>query len=257
MNTKTLIGFIVVIAILGLAFFFINRSPNGNPLTPPPPPPPKPPSVTDANWKLLLSHAAGPPKGNPNAPWTLIECGDFECPNCGKAKPLLEQFVDQNPDKVKLYFVNYPLTRIHKHAEEAAEASLAASAQGKFWPMYDMLYGDQDALIASEIEYHASSIPGLDVKKFTQDMESQKYAAQAQESGRVAFSVGIMSTPTFLLRKSTGPEDRAVYAYLGFKLDPKYKFKSLSDLVSNPPWTWKTPPSSQAKVAAQPAAAKP
>jgi thiol-disulfide isomerase/thioredoxin len=251
MNTKTLIGFIAVIAVLGGAAYYLGRSGNGTILPPQPPPPPPPPEeVLKREWPVLLAEAAGPPRGNPKAPWTLIEVGDFECPNCGKAKPTIEQFIDQSGGKVKLLFVNFPLNRIHKNAEDAAEASMAASAQGKFWPMYDMLYGDQDSLVASEIEYHAANIPGLDAKKFTDDMQTRKYAKKVAESEAAAAAAGVQSTPTFLLRASNGKGE--VTSYLGAHHDPKYKILTLDDLVQNPPWIHKPAASSTTVAAGSP-----
>lgn len=212
--------------------WFINR-PSSQGEAPPPPPPPPPQQIMNNNWNTLLKNAAGPPLGNPRAPWTVIECGDFQCPNCGKAKPALENFIQSSGGRVKLYFVNYPLTTIHKHAMDAAEASLAAGAQGKFWPMYDLLYAHQDSLIPSEIEYNASQIPGLNTKKFTADLQSGKYAQEAMRQQELCVSTGIMETPTFLLRSSSGKGD--VKSYIGY-MDTKKAPPSLADLVKNPPW---------------------
>jgi protein-disulfide isomerase len=250
MNTKTLIGFIVAIAVLGGAAYYIGRSPNGEQGASQPLQMPREERI-NKNWSALLSKAAGPPRGNPKAAWTLVECGDFECPNCGKAKPIIEKFVDQSGGRINLYFVNFPITARHKHAEEAAEASLAASAQGKFWPMYDMLYGDQDALVGSEIEYHASSIPGLNTKQLAADMTSRKYAPQVQDEANVVASTGINATPTFLLRSSSGGK---VYAYVGLNEDSKYHQPCLTDLVQRPPWIF---PPGVKKTTATKLAAKP
>lgn len=234
MNTKTLFGFIIAIVVLGGAMWFINRSPGENGTNEPPPPPPPPTEVLKKNFPILLQNAAGPPMGNPKAPWTIIECGDFQCPNCGKARPTLEKFVNSSGGKVKLYFVNYPLTMIHKHAMDAAEASLAASAQGKFWPMYNLLYSNQDSLVPSEIEYNASQIPGLDTKQFSADLKSHKYAQEAGKQLQLCVATGIMSTPTFLVRASDDPNaiPKAYVGYMDYKKGPA----SLSDLVKSPPW---------------------
>lgn len=230
MNTKTLLGFIAAIVVLGGAMWFINRPSSSNNDIPQPPPPQE--SMVAENWNLLLKYSAAPAWGNPKAPWTIIECGDFQCPNCGKAKPALEQLVNDSHGKVKLYFVNFPIPTIHKHAMDAAEASLAASAQGKFWPMYDLLYSNQDSLIPSEIEYNARSIPGLNVQKFTADLNSHKYEEQVDAEQQVALQTGVQATPTFLVRGSSGDP----IAYVGYKNSKPQKAPCLMDLIAHPPW---------------------
>jgi len=250
MNTKTLVIFIGIIAVLLVAFYVIGRTGNGdNPGAPPPqPPPPKLSSATiNKYWDQLVKNAAGPALGNPNAPWTIIECGDFECPNCGKSRPVVEKLVSDSGGKVKLYFINFPLVQIHHNALGAAEASLAANAQGKFWPEFNVLYSHQDELVPSEIQYYSSSIPGLDTKQLAADIASKKYAPAVANEAQLVQKLGVEATPTFLVRATNGGQ--AQY-YVGLEHRPNTM--ALADLVKAQPWNQKAPMVASAAPAAHP-----
>ena len=85
-------------------------------------------------------------QGAANAPVTVVEYGDYECPYCGEAYPVTKALQKRLGDKLRFVFRNFPLAEMHPHAEHAAEAAEAAGAQGKFWEMHDLLYEHQDAL---------------------------------------------------------------------------------------------------------------
>src|SRR5688572_30795959 len=87
-------------------------------------------------------HSAGPD----NAPVTLVEYGDYECPYCGRAHPILHSLQRKLGDQLRFVFRNFPLREAHPHAQHAAEAAESAGAQGKFWEMHDILFEHQDAL---------------------------------------------------------------------------------------------------------------
>src|SRR6478609_5156920 len=89
------------------------------------------------------------------APVTLVEYGDFECPYCGQAYPVVKELLSRQGDRVRLVFRNFPLAEIHPHARHAAEAAEAAGAQGKFWEMHDVLYERQDALEDEDLVAYA------------------------------------------------------------------------------------------------------
>src|SRR5437879_120813 len=89
--------------------------------------------ITDDDWIL----------GNPDAPVTLLEYGDFECPYCAMARPVLEGLVKGYPDTIRLIYRHFPVTTAHPHAFMAAESAEAAGTQGKFWKMHDMLFTHQ------------------------------------------------------------------------------------------------------------------
>jgi protein-disulfide isomerase len=142
-------------------------------------------------------------KGPKNAKVTVVEFGDFQCPACGSAYPVVTQILGNYKDKVQFIFRNYPLP-VHKNAKVAAEASEAAGAQGKFFEMYTKLYDNQKAWSESNNaldEYfvkYATDIK-LDVNKFTSDVKASKYANKIQKDIDDGNAVGVSATPTFYI----------------------------------------------------------
>ena len=237
MTTKGKIGIIAALIICVALFGWLNHmaGESGKP-----PAPPKPIVLPDDlkllkdNWSSLIANAAGPPLGNPNAPWTVIEFGDFQCPQCGKAHEYAERMVQKSNGHVKLYFFNFPLVNIHAHAHGAALAGLAAANQGKFWDLYESMYTNQNQLSDAGIAILASSVHGLDWTKFHADWYSPATAAKLSNSVALANTVKIEITPTFVLRRSNGgPVDRFVGMF-GQKIDPQYP--GLYDLMAQNPW---------------------
>src|SRR6059036_3950665 len=100
-------------------------------------------------------------RGPPNAPATLVEYGDYECPYCGLAHPIVKSVQAHLGRRMRFVFRHFPLTEIHPHALRAAEAAEAAGAQGKFWEMHDLLYENQNALHDEALAQYAESL-GLD-----------------------------------------------------------------------------------------------
>ena len=113
-------------------------------------------------------------QGNPDAPVILLEYGDYECPYCGAAYPVVKQIQKKMGKQLRFVFRNFPLTNIHPMAEIAAEAAEAAGAQDRFWEMHDALYENQDSLSEETIFVLAKKI-GLDMEVITKDIDSQKY----------------------------------------------------------------------------------
>lgn len=240
-NKRTIL-LVVWLALLGGVYFVISQL-----ITPPGPgkPPPLPPEFSAANfekkWPDIVKHFAAPPKGSPTAPYTLVEFGDFQCPQCGKLRPVIESLQQNSAGRVNLYFVHRPFpvdqagNPMHKYAVSAAEASLAAAAQGKFWPMYDVLYQNQDDLEPGYYNDYAAQA-GLDVKRFEADMNAHKYAAPAQESVRFTDALGMRLTPTVLVRdNATGK----ITPYAGADSTQPTAvpgFPGLKQLAENPPW---------------------
>jgi hypothetical protein len=207
MSNKGILAFGgVIVVLVGMLLYlnFSSRFQSGPAAQPPAPEPKFVESVIANAWPDILKNAAAPPLGNPKAKWTVVEIGDFQCPNCGNAKPLVENSVLNSDGAAKLYFINYPLTKAHPHAMVAAEAGEAAAAQGKFWPMYDMLYGHQDMLIDSEIQYNAGLIPGLDANRLAREVAANKYAKQIAAQVALLDKIGVVSVPTLLVRSPTG-----------------------------------------------------
>ena len=137
-------------------------------------------------------------QGPPTAPVTLVEYGDYECPYCGAAYPIVEEVKRRLGDRLRFVFRNFPLGNMHPHAEHAAEAAEAAAAQGKFWEMHDELYEHQRALDDEHLERYAGAV-GLDVERFDREMEDQMYAGRVREDFMSGVRSGVNGTPTFFI----------------------------------------------------------
>lgn len=136
-------------------------------------------------------------QGDLKAPVTLVEYGDYECSYCGQAYQLVKSAQQQMGDKLCFVFRNFPLAEIHPHATRAAEAAEAADAQGKFWPMHDLLYGNQDNLEDADLTGYAAQL-GLDKAKFAADL-GQKSDAKIQADFESGAESGVNGTPSFFI----------------------------------------------------------
>jgi protein-disulfide isomerase len=137
-------------------------------------------------------------QGLDTAPVTLVEYGDYECPYCGDAYPIIKEVQKNLGNKLRFIFRNFPITQIHPHAQHAAEAAEAAAAQNKFWEMHDYLYEHQQALDDNHLEKYASKL-GLDITKFNHDMASHAYAQRVREDFLSGVRSGVNGTPTFYI----------------------------------------------------------
>lgn len=146
-------------------------------------------------------------RGNEDAPVTLVEYGDFECPYCGRAEDALEDFLPVHGE-VRYVFRHLPLNDVHSHAQLAAEAAEAAGAQGKFWEMHDLLYDHQDELRGKELVGYAEQL-GLDVDRFRDDLRKHAHAARISRDVESADLSGVTGTPTFFIngRRHQGAYD--------------------------------------------------
>lgn len=155
--------------------------------------------------------AAAPTVGPNNAKVKIIEFGDFECPFCAQAAPGIRAVQTQNSD-VQLIFKQFPLISIHKNAQSSAQASYAAQQQNKFWEMYDLLYANQDSWAnnadPSPVYITYAKNLGLDIARFTSDMNSDAAKNEVQKEYNYALSLGLNETPTFIVNgtKYTGPQ---------------------------------------------------
>jgi protein-disulfide isomerase len=136
-------------------------------------------------------------RGPTAAPVTLVEYGDFECPYCGQAEVVLRELLRDVGD-VRYVWRHLPLTDVHPNAELAAEASEAAAAQGAFWEMHDLLLAHQDALAEVDLVGYATEL-GLDVDRFTEDLERHEGAARVAEDVDGADLSTVSGTPTFFV----------------------------------------------------------
>ena len=128
----------------------------------------------------------------------LTEFGDFECPYCRDAAPSLRRVLQRMDGRVRLRFRHFPIVRKHPHALRAALAAEAAGAQGRFWEMHDLLYGHQKALEDEDLAGYAREL-GLDMDRFTADMESPQTAAAVEEDRAFGEAEGVASTPAFFI----------------------------------------------------------
>jgi Na+/H+ antiporter NhaA len=139
-------------------------------------------------------HIRGPKK---DALVTLVEYGDFECPYCGQAEPAVRSLIKEYGE-LRFVFRHLPLTDVHAHAQLAAEASEAASAQGKFWEMHDKLMDHQGALNVRDLARYAAEI-GLDVAKFSGELRRNAFAYRVAEDVDSADLATVSGTPTFFI----------------------------------------------------------
>jgi len=138
-------------------------------------------------------------RGGPEtAPLTLVEYGDYECPYCGAAYPIVKEVERTLGDELRSVFRNFPLGDLHPHAVQAAEAAEAAAGQGRFWEMHDRLYEHQDRLTAEDLVEHASVL-GLDVERFRSDLEEHTYESRIQADFLSGVRGGVNGTPTFFI----------------------------------------------------------
>ncbi len=136
-------------------------------------------------------------KGGKNAPVTIIEFSEFQCPFCKRVVPTIHQILKEYGDKVKISFKHNPLP-FHKDAQLASEAALAAGEQGKFWEMHDKIFENNKALKREDLEKYAQEL-GLDLNKFKKFLDSGAGKAQIESDKKDAAKVGARGTPTFFI----------------------------------------------------------
>jgi Na+/H+ antiporter NhaA len=137
-------------------------------------------------------------RGRPDALVTLVEYGDFECPYCGQAEPVIRELLASHDDDLRYVFRHLPLADVHPHAQLAAEASEAADAQGAFWPMHDRLLTHQDELTVRDLHRHAESL-GLDADRLVDEVRERRHAGRVGEDVASADASGVSGTPTFFV----------------------------------------------------------
>jgi protein-disulfide isomerase len=136
--------------------------------------------------------------GSEHASVTVVEYGDFECPNCKQAAPAVKMLLERFVGRVRIAFRHYPLQEIHPHALAAALAAEAAAGQGKFWPMHDLLYDNQRHLKATQIRGYAERLE-LDMSRFDAEMGDTLYLQRVREDIEGGNLSGVRATPTFFI----------------------------------------------------------
>jgi protein-disulfide isomerase len=159
------------------------------------PPRPSGPDPTRA-YNLPAGQSAS--KGPADAPLTIVEFSDYQCPFCARSEPLVKELLAAYPTQTRLVFKHFPLTSIHPQAMPAALAAAAAQKQGKFWEMHEILFANQRALSPEQIRQYAKQI-GLDLARFDADLQSDEVKTAVQEDMQLAQRVGVRGTPTLFV----------------------------------------------------------
>ena len=157
-------------------------------------------------------------QGSEHARVTLVEYGDFECPSCKVAVTTPKLLLERFPNKIRFIFRHFPIAEAHPHALLAAEVSEAAAAQGKFWPMHDLLFQNQAHLKDKELYRYAQEL-GLDMARYTAEMDDHIYLQKVREHIEGARRSHIRATPTFFVD--------------GVVQDISFGMKALHDTVAN------------------------
>jgi protein-disulfide isomerase len=157
-------------------------------------------------------HVLGPA----DAPVTVLEYGDYECPYCRGAARDVRRMLEQYPGQVRFVFRNFPITQLHPHAEQAAEAAEAAADQGKFWEMYDLLLQPSAALDLGALMDYAAGL-GLDTARFRQEVTSGAHAAKIDKDLQDGIKSGVNATPKFYVD--------------GERIDGKLPLEGLEDAI--------------------------
>jgi protein-disulfide isomerase len=149
--------------------------------------------VTENGFDEAAEHVYG----DPAAPVTVVEYGDFECPYCAAAAPVLRQLVDESGGRVRLLFRNFPLPDVHPHALTAALAVEAAGAQGAYWEMHHLVFGKQDRLDDRSLEAYAEHL-GLDGSRVVGEA-AQVFGDKVEADFSAGLDEGVVGTPTLII----------------------------------------------------------
>jgi protein-disulfide isomerase len=151
-------------------------------------------------------------QGPADAPVTLVEYGDYECPYCGAAYPIIKEVQARMGERLRFVFRNFPITTSHPHAEQAAEAAEAAATRGKFWQMHDLLYENQERLRDDDLRSYAEELE-LEVGPFVRELTEHVHAARVHEDFLSGVRSGVNGTPTLFIN--------------GARHDDSYEFETL------------------------------
>jgi protein-disulfide isomerase len=157
-------------------------------------------------------HVLGPA----GAPVTVLEYGDYECPFCRGAARDVQRMLEEYSGLILFCFRNFPIAELHPHAEQAAEAAEAAAAQGKFWPMYEILLRPSSDLSLNSLLGYAASV-GLDLDRFLGDVTGRAHAARIERDMQEGFRNGVNATPKFYVN--------------GARIDGKLPLEGLEDAI--------------------------
>jgi protein-disulfide isomerase len=158
--------------------------------------------VSTTQWEAVLNVPVTEDRdhiqGTADAPVTLVQYGDYECPYCGAAYPIIKEVQARMGDRLRFVFRNFPISTSHPHAEQAAEAAEAADSQGKFWEMHDLLYENQRKLRDQDLRAYAQEL-GLDVELFDKELAEHVHADRVHKDFMSGVRSGVNGTPTFYI----------------------------------------------------------
>jgi len=183
------------------------------------------PEEASKQWKQILAHASAPPRGRANARYSIVLFGDFQCPSCAKINPSLMASLKKSHGKVNLYFVDRPFMMQHKYALPAAQAAREAAAEGKFWPMYDILFENQDDLEPGNYAEYAKKI-GANPRKIAAAAHDEKLAAKVKECAKFCDKLPVSMTPTVIVMDNQSHNIVAVTA----------RRTDIEIMLANPVW---------------------
>jgi protein-disulfide isomerase len=136
--------------------------------------------------------------GAEHAPVTVVEYGDFECPNCKQAAPAVKLLLQRFCEQVRFVYRHFPQETLHPHALRAAEAAECAAGQGRFWPMHDLLFANQDHLQGKHLRRYAEQLE-LDMARFDAEMDDEVYLQRIREHIEGGLRSHMKSTPGFFV----------------------------------------------------------
>ena len=148
--------------------------------------------------RLAMPVGDDPARGPADAPITIVEFSDFQCPYCSRATDTIRKLDAAYPGKIRIVYRDFPLVQIHPNAARAAEAGACAHEQGKFWAMHDTMFEHQDKLGDADLKQSAATL-GLDTAAFNQCLDSGRHAAQWKKDASEGERYGVSSTPAFFV----------------------------------------------------------